>query len=103
MLYGIYTQVINWRPISTESTGACSQVTYQISGYGVTASETVNRCPERLEVSVGYTHLHTDWVGEVSSGVGRQSVGATMAKTQNGIPDGFTYQVEFDWYYRTCC
>lgn len=94
---GANALIVRWQPIIDIPEGSCQQVTFGVSGYGLSLSDTFTLCPDKLHPSISDSVFESSWEGHSH---GTKGVAAeTLVRVKRGTSSGFTFHVSAAWTY----
>jgi len=98
--YYLHGTIIKWAPGGNMSTGSsCSTQTVGLSAYGVSVSDSVPVCPDRIRPSVPTKDFKVQWEGCTNNGSTKAADALSSDKVANGVSAGFTYVLYYNWNY----
>jgi hypothetical protein len=98
--YYLHGSIIKWAPGGNMTTGSsCSTQTVGLSAYGVSVSDSVPVCPDRIRPSVPTKDFKVQWEGCTSNGSTKAADALSSDKVANGVSAGFTYVLYYNWNY----
>jgi len=96
--YYLHGSIIKWAPGGNMTTGSsCSSQTVGLTAFGVSVSETIPVCPDRIRPSVPTKDFKVQWEGCTNDGSTKAAANNSSDKVPNGVSAGFTYVLYYNW------